>query len=89
MEIILLIRAMKESYEKEVALEPSRISASKTERTIFLAEEEIKDGYKIERVQHTQWQYICGVTVSNTCRKLLGFIARSSECQLKHLEVIQ
>lgn len=55
MEIILLIRAMKESCEKEVALEPSRILAGKTERTIFLAEEGIKDGYKIERVQHTLW----------------------------------
>lgn len=42
MDIILLIRAIKKSYEKDVALEQSRISAGKTERTIFLVEEGIE-----------------------------------------------
>lgn len=43
MDIILLIRTIKKSYEKDVALEQSRISAGKTERTtIFLAEEGIE-----------------------------------------------
>lgn len=43
MDIILLIRPLKESYEKKVALEPNRISAGKSERTIFVAEEGIKE----------------------------------------------
>lgn len=42
MDIILLIRAIKKSYEKDVALQQSRISAGKTERIIFLAEEGIE-----------------------------------------------
>lgn len=43
MEIILLIRAINESYEKKVALEASRIAAGKSERIIFLSEEGIKE----------------------------------------------
>lgn len=42
METTLLNRAIMASFEKEVALEPGRISAGKTERTISLAMERPK-----------------------------------------------
>lgn len=46
MDITHLIRAIKESHEKDVALEQSRISVGKTERTIFFAEEGTEDENK-------------------------------------------
>lgn len=62
---LLLIKAIKESYKKEVISEP--------DRTISLAEEGTKKmEIKLNKFSMPEMQCIHGVMVSNSHRKLLG-----------------